>query len=88
MPSSVIPTRRGASTASSIADIATWPWAHGIDRQGHDPAAYPNVQRWFAEIRARPAVQRGVRMFRELRRQQLDDAAREVLFGKTQFEAR
>jgi GST-like protein len=69
----------------SVADIATWPWTHGIERQGHDPAQYPNVVRWFAAIRARPAVQRGVRLFRELRRQQLDEASREVLFGDRQF---
>jgi GSH-dependent disulfide-bond oxidoreductase len=71
----------------TIADIATWPWAHGIDRQGHDPADYPNVVRWFDTIRERPAVQRGVRLFRELRKQQLDEASREVLFGKRQFDA-
>jgi GST-like protein len=72
----------------TIADIATWPWAHGIDRQGHDPSEFPNVVRWFELIRARPAVQRGVKLFRELRRQQLDAASREVLFGKRQFEDR
>jgi GST-like protein len=72
----------------SIADIATWPWTHGIDRQGHNPDDYPNVGRWFAAIRARPAVQRGVKLFRALRQQQLDDRAREVLFGKAQFAAR
>ena len=70
----------------SIADMATWPWTHGIDRQGHDPADYPNVVRWFEAVRARPAVQRGVRLFREMRQQRLDAASREVLFGKTQFE--
>ena len=72
----------------SIADIATWPWTHGIDRQGHDPADYPNVLRWFGAIPARPAVQRGVKLFREQRQQQLDASSREVLFGGRQFEER
>ncbi len=72
----------------TIADIATWPWCHGIDRQGHDPQDYPNVVRWFEAIRERPPVRRAVRLFRELRKQQLDDAAREVLFGTRQFEGR
>lgn len=77
-----------AGEAYGIADMATWPWTHGIERQGHDPADYPNVVRWFATIRERPAVQRGVRLYRELRRQQLDAGAREALFGKAQFEPR
>jgi GST-like protein len=69
----------------TIADMATWPWTHGIDKQGHDPAAYPNVTRWFATIRERPAVRRGVRLFRELRQQHVDATAREALFGKSQL---
>jgi GST-like protein len=77
-----------AGAEYTIADIAAWPWTHGIDKQGHAPTDYPNVARWFEAIRARPAVQRGVKLFRELRKQQLDDRAREVLFGNTQFEVR
>lgn len=69
-----------------IADMATWPWTHGIDRQGHDPADYPNVVRWFEAIRARPAVQRAIKLFRSERRQKLDAASREVLFGDKQFD--
>jgi GSH-dependent disulfide-bond oxidoreductase len=69
----------------SIADMATWPWAHGIERQGHDPERYPNVVHWFSRIRERPAVQRAVKLFRAQRKQALDDASREVLFGKKQF---
>jgi len=74
-----------AGEAFSVADIATWPWTHGIDRQGHDPADYPNVTRWFEAIRARPAVQRAIKLFRAERRQKLDEASREVLFGDKQF---
>ena len=43
----------------SIADIATWPWVARWEWHGIDMAAIPNVRRWFDEIGARPAVQRG-----------------------------
>jgi len=43
----------------SIADIAAWPWVVRHDWQGQDLNDFPNVQRWFAAVGARPAVQRG-----------------------------
>jgi GST-like protein len=46
----------------SIADIAAWPWiraTRAID-MALDP--FPHVQRWFAAIGERPAVQRGTRI--------------------------
>jgi GST-like protein len=51
-----------AGEAYSIADMATWPWVsrfgwHGLENDNLD--AYPNVRRWYEDIRARPAVQRG-----------------------------
>lgn len=42
----------------SIADIATLPWSDYIARQGLDPASYPALARWRAELEARPAVER------------------------------
>ena len=44
---------------SSIADIAIWPWISRFEWQQVDLAKYPNVKRWYEEIAARPAVQRG-----------------------------
>ena len=44
----------------SIADIATYPWTARHEWQGVSLADYPNVERWFAAIGARPAVQRGM----------------------------
>ena len=43
----------------SIADIATWPWIARFEWQGVDFSQYPNALRWYREIAARPAVQRG-----------------------------
>ena len=43
----------------SIADIATWPWISRYPRQRMDLNDYPNLKRWYLEIAARPAVQRG-----------------------------
>jgi GST-like protein len=44
----------------TIADIATYPWAARYEWQQIDLAAFPNVKRWFDELSARPAVQRGL----------------------------
>ena len=43
----------------SIADIATWPWIARFERQQLNLSDYPNLKRWYLEIAARPAVQRG-----------------------------
>jgi GST-like protein len=43
----------------SIADIATWPWIARHDWQTIDLNDYPNVARWYKQIAARPAVQKG-----------------------------
>ena len=43
----------------SIADIATWPRIARHPRQEMNLHEYPNLPRWYLEIAARPAVQRG-----------------------------
>ena len=43
----------------SIADMATWPWISRFEWQTIDMAEFPNVMRWYKDIAARPAVQRG-----------------------------
>ena len=73
----------------SIADIAVWPWLRFPERQGQDRADFPNLQRWFQAIEARPAVQRGVQVLADRRRAgPLDDKAREMLFGAAQYQRR
>jgi GST-like protein len=43
----------------SIADVASWPWISRFEWQGIDMNEFPNVKRWYLEIAARPAVERG-----------------------------
>jgi GST-like protein len=73
----------------SIADIAIWPWLRSWERQGVDLPDYKNVKRWFDQIAARPAVQRGIKVLSERSRSgPIDDKAREVMFGKLQYQRR
>ncbi|MEQ6289688.1 glutathione binding-like protein [Vogesella sp. GCM10023246] len=44
----------------SIADIAIYPWAARHEWHHVELAAFPQVARWYAEVGARPAVQRGM----------------------------
>lgn len=72
----------------SIADIATFPWLRNWENQGIVLDDYPHLKKWFNAIAARPAVQRGVKVLADLRKPITDDKARDVLFGKTQYEKR
>jgi GSH-dependent disulfide-bond oxidoreductase len=46
----------------SIADIAIWPWISRFEWQTIDLDKYPNVKRWYVAIAARPAVQKGYKV--------------------------
>lgn len=46
----------------SIADIACFPWIDYGRTIVPDMAAFPRVAKWFDDIRARPAVERGLRV--------------------------
>jgi GST-like protein len=77
-----------AGSEYTIADIATFPWLRSWKNQGVDIEEYPNLKRWFDEIAARPAVQRGVEVLANLRKPITDDKARDVLFGASQYAKR
>lgn len=44
----------------SIADICAYPWTVSWEHQGIDLDEFRYVKRWFEELSARPAVQRGL----------------------------
>ncbi len=69
----------------TIADIAIFPWLRSWKNQGIDWNDHPHLKGWFDEIAARPAVKRGVEVLADARRPLMDDKAREVLFGATQY---
>ncbi|MGB8534542.1 MAG: glutathione S-transferase N-terminal domain-containing protein [Pseudolabrys sp.] len=75
----------------SIADMATYPWLRPHKWQGQDLADFPNLSRWYADMRARPAVQRGLAVLKErLERdkEKPSGGSWNALFGKQQYEAR
>lgn len=72
----------------TIADVATFPWLRSWQRQGIDWADYPALKDWFDRVAARPAVQRGVAVLSDMRRELIDPRAREQLFGAAQYARR
>ncbi|AMM22976.1 glutathione binding-like protein [Variovorax sp. PAMC 28711] len=72
----------------SIADIAIFPWLRSWENQGIELTDYPHLKAWFDTVSARPAVQRGVKVLADLRKPITDNKAREILFGKTQYDKR
>jgi GST-like protein len=73
----------------SIADMAIFPWLRMPDRHGVNLDEYPNVKRWRASIETRPAVVKAVAVLDERRRTgPIDEKAREVMFGATQYQRR
>ncbi len=67
----------------SIADIACFPWIMTHKAQGLTLDDYPNVKRWFAVVRARPAVQAGLAVGADLKQNKtMDEETRRHLFGK------
>jgi GSH-dependent disulfide-bond oxidoreductase len=68
----------------SIADMAIWPWASRWQNQGQDLAEFPHMAAWLDRVHARPAVQRGRALAREMRSDAATDRrAQAVLFGQT-----
>jgi GST-like protein len=70
----------------SIADMAMFSWMRIYERQGIEEKDIPNVKRWIDTIGARPAVQRGLEILKDRRKNITDVAgAREILFGSQQY---
>jgi len=64
--------------------MASWPWVLIAKPLGQPLEDFPNVARWRATLRDRPAVQRGVDLGKELRRSAPpSDEERRILFNQT-----
>ncbi len=68
----------------SIADIICWPWVLIAKPLGQSLDEFPAVARWRNTIKERPAVQRGVDLGKEFRREgPPSDEERRILFNQT-----
>jgi len=68
----------------TIADMACYPWLIP-DRQGQDIEDFPEVKRWMAAIRARPATVRAYARAKEVNPKPggiRTEEERKVLFGQ------
>ena len=83
-----------AGSEYTIADIITWPWAFLIGRLIDETMweTYPNLKRWVDQLRARPAVEKGFRVGRDLGKRELSEEEeknrRELLFNQTNDKVR
>ncbi|MCB1884219.1 MAG: glutathione S-transferase N-terminal domain-containing protein [Geminicoccaceae bacterium] len=72
-----------AGDAYTIADMAAYPWIVPYENQGQDIAQFPNVQRWMATIKARPATERAYALGPKYRQENavMSDEEKKILFG-------
>ena len=74
-----------AGDAYSIADMATYPWIGVYDKAPIDMTPYPEVQRWHAAIKARPATARAYAKSKEVNPdagKAMSDEEQKLLFGQ------
>lgn len=72
-----------AGDAISIADCACYPWIVPHADQGQSLDDFPHLKRWFDAIAARPATQRAYAWAEKIKRTEMDDKQRAVLFGQS-----
>jgi GST-like protein len=78
--------REFVAGAYSIADMASYPWIVPYEAHGQNLDDFPNLQRWFKAIRARPATERAYAKAVEVNPrsgERMSDDAKKVLFGQT-----
>jgi GST-like protein len=69
----------------SIADMAIYPWIVPHEAQGQDLNTFPNVKRWFAVMRTRPAVKRAYARGKALNTTTpITEESKKILFGQRQ----
>ena len=77
--------REFVAGAYSIADMACYPWIRP-ERQGQDIEEFPNLKRYLATIKARPAVERAYALAQKVNAAPtvFDEQSRKILFGQDQ----
>ena len=74
-----------AGGAYSIADMATYPWIGVYDKAPIDMTPYPEVQRWHAAIKSRPATERAYARAKDVNPdadKTMSDEEKKLLFGQ------
>lgn len=74
-----------AGDVYTIADMACYPWIVPYERQNQRLDDFPNLKRWFEEIRTRPATERAYAKGRAVsaREATVDEEAKRFLFGQS-----
>lgn len=68
----------------SIADIAIYPWIVPYERQSQKLEDFPNLQRWFEAIKARPATIRAYEKAEAFKSQAISpEESRDLLFNQS-----
>ena len=66
----------------SIADMAIWPWISLWERQEQKIDLFPSLERWLAECKSRPGVQKGRNLLKQKRTSiEKNKEAQHFLFG-------
>lgn len=74
-----------AGNTYSIADMACYPWIGVYDKAPIDMSPFPEIQRWHAAIKARPATERAYALARQVNPdagKALSDEEKKLLFGQ------
>lgn len=67
----------------SIADIASYPWIVPYEYHQQKLSDFPNLERWFKAIQARPAVQRAYARANEIKKVPVsEEESRRILYGQ------
>jgi len=81
--------REFVAGAYSIADMSIFPWCRLHGRQGQKLEDFPNVERWFQDIAARPAVAKDMARLEDTAdRRNWTDEQWSILFGAEQTRRR
>ncbi|MDH3713225.1 MAG: glutathione S-transferase N-terminal domain-containing protein [Gammaproteobacteria bacterium] len=71
----------------TIVDMACWPWILTYKSQQIDLAEFPNVRRWYDNLKTRPGLRRGYDLLKDHRSRRgseaPDEEARVHLFGQS-----